>query len=478
MGTLAALSRLVMLGYPTHSGTPLFDEKHYVPQAWQILQSGHGLPFPFSSGIEDNPGYGLIVHPPVAKQVMAIGQWLFADSAVGWRFMSAVFGIAVVLMITDLTRRITGSHLAMLVAGGYAVVDGVLLVTSRSGMLDMIQTGFIIAGVWLLMVDRDQTARRLHQWRDMPDDDTRLGPYLGWRWWRLAAGVMFGLALGVKWSGLYYIAAFGLFSVFSDLVDRKRAGVQLPTWAALAKDTLPALRDLVLAPLMVYVLSWRSWFAEETSVYRHLPADKRDLPFELPTWLPDSLANYLHYQSGVLEFHGSLTTSTGHNHPWESKPWEWLVSWRPILYYSAENTCMGERKCDAWLMLFGTPPIWWLLVPVMLWAMWRYLARRDGRFAVPVIGFIASWLPWVIAFDRQMYFFYATALIPFVLIAYGIIAADLVKWTPRGKPIGQILVAIHIGLVICGFLFWMPLLYAIPLPEPLFNLMFWLPSWS
>ena len=45
-------------GLPTDSGTPLFDEKHYAPQAWQMLHN---------YGVEDNPGYGLVVHPPLGK---------------------------------------------------------------------------------------------------------------------------------------------------------------------------------------------------------------------------------------------------------------------------------------------------------------------------------------------------------------------------------------------------------------------------
>ncbi|HEX4393227.1 MAG TPA: dolichyl-phosphate-mannose--protein mannosyltransferase, partial [Mycobacterium sp.] len=51
---LAAVTRTVNLGSPTDAGTPIFDEKHYAPQAWQMLHN---------HGVEDNPGYGLVVHP-------------------------------------------------------------------------------------------------------------------------------------------------------------------------------------------------------------------------------------------------------------------------------------------------------------------------------------------------------------------------------------------------------------------------------
>jgi hypothetical protein len=51
---IAGVVRFVGLDRPTDGGTPVFDEKHYVPQAWQMLRNG---------GVEDNPGYELVVHP-------------------------------------------------------------------------------------------------------------------------------------------------------------------------------------------------------------------------------------------------------------------------------------------------------------------------------------------------------------------------------------------------------------------------------
>src|SRR6202000_3467705 len=62
---LAPVSRFLNLGSPTDTGTPVFDEKHYAPQAWQVLHN---------HGVEDNPGFGLGVQPPVGKQIIATWQ--------------------------------------------------------------------------------------------------------------------------------------------------------------------------------------------------------------------------------------------------------------------------------------------------------------------------------------------------------------------------------------------------------------------
>ena len=131
LGILGALSRLLMLHRPTDAGTPIFDEKHYVPQAWQVMQSWDN---PFIGGIEDNPGYGLVVHPPLGKQIEAIGMILFGYTPWGWRIMAALLGVAAILLIAATARRITRSDLVGLFAGVIALCDGILFVTGRSGM--------------------------------------------------------------------------------------------------------------------------------------------------------------------------------------------------------------------------------------------------------------------------------------------------------------------------------------------------------
>ena len=92
---LAALTRFMSLGSPTDAGTPIFDEKHYAPQAWQLLHN---------FGVEDNPGFGLVVHPPLGKQLIALGESIFGYNGLGWRFTAAVFGVILAVLVTRIVR--------------------------------------------------------------------------------------------------------------------------------------------------------------------------------------------------------------------------------------------------------------------------------------------------------------------------------------------------------------------------------------
>jgi len=187
IAALAAITRLINVSQPTDGGTPIFDEKHYVPQAWQLLQNG---------GVEDNPGYGLVVHPPVGKMLIAIGEAMFGYNGLGWRFTGAVAGVVVVVLVARIARRISRSTLVGGIAGLLIIADGVSFVSARTALLDGFLTVFVVAAFGALIVDRDQMRARMHvAYLEDRIAETPWGPRLGVRWWRFGAGVLLGLPL-------------------------------------------------------------------------------------------------------------------------------------------------------------------------------------------------------------------------------------------------------------------------------------------
>lgn len=466
---LAFVTRFWGLTSATDGGTPVFDEKHYAPQSFTISQLG----------IEENPAYGLVVHPPVAKQIEAIGGFLFGYTPMGWRFTAAICGVLVVLLVMRITRRLTRSTQLGLIAGLLLCLDGVTFVTSRIGMLDIYQVLFVLAAAGALLVDRDQMRARMHraalEGRVHLSD---LGPRLGFRWWRFTAGVMLGLALGVKWSGLYFIAFFGIMTVSWDWALRSRYGIVRPLTGALLRDAPPAFLSLVIWPVILHFFTWLPWFANENSVYRHSVDSQSDNDF-----LPDALQSWFYYQSSVLDFHSSLTTSAGNRHPWESKPWTWPMSLRPMLYYVEQGegvTGCGETSCVRAIMLLGTPAIWWLAIPVLAWVFWRAVICRDGRYVFPLVGYMAGYLPWFFQHDRQMYFFYAAVMAPFFIMMIALVLGEVAGTAsdpPRRRLIGRAIVCLYLALVIVNFIYMLPILSGTPITQSEWNMQLWLPSW-
>src|SRR6185312_12579835 len=267
---LAALTRFLNLGSPTDAGTPIFDEKHYAPQAWQLLHN---------HGVEDNPGYGLVVHPPVGKQLIAIGEALFGYNGLGWRFSGAVCGVILVLLVVRIGRRISRSTLVGGIAGLLLICDGVSFVASRTALLE----GRIGETPW--------------------------GPRLGVRWWRFGAGVLLGLACATKWSGLYFIVFFGLMTLAFDIAARRQYRVPRPWLGAVRRDLGPSLYALVVIPFGVYLASYAPWFASETAVNRHEVGNSIGPDSVLP--IPDAFRSLWHYTYAAYRFHNGLTNAAG-----------------------------------------------------------------------------------------------------------------------------------------------------------------------
>ncbi|GLZ34485.1 hypothetical protein Lesp02_66720 [Lentzea sp. NBRC 105346] len=466
---LGAIVRFWNLGSPTDKGTPIFDEKHYVPQAAQVLRNG---------GYEDNPGYELIVHPPFAKQLMAIGEGIFGYDGLGWRFASAVAGTLTIFLIVRIARRLTRSDLLAAIAGVLLIADGVSHVQSRMGMLDIFLALFVVVAFGCLVVDREQVRSRLAvAVREGFVDNSPYGPWLGFRWWRFGAGVALGLAGGVKWSALWYMIAFGLLCLVWSATARRAAGVERPWLGALAKDLLPSVIALGLIPILAYVATWTPWMASETGIDRHVVGTKvQDV-----WWIPDVLQSLWYNAKVVFKFHTELVTSATNRHPWESKPWTWPMGLRPMLYYyeGALQGC-GAASCVGAIMLIGTPAMWWLAFPAIGWALWRAFGRYDWRYAAVLVGYMAGLLPWFLKVDRQMYFFYVTPMAPFLVLMITLALGEILGRANAGQErrgTGLLVVALYVGLVVANFVWLWPILNGDPITPDRWQQELWLPSW-
>ena len=231
----AALTRFINLGRP---GELVFDEVYYVDGARDFLASGVEL---------DKGAAEFIVHPPVGKWAIALGIQIFGDTPFGWRFSAALVGLLSVALIFFITRKLFHSYFLSLTAALLISFDGLHLVMSRTALLDIFLSFFILLAFYLLITDR--------------------------LW---LAGMVMGLALGTKWSALYVLAALGVY-----LLIRDRKFLVTPI-------------QFGVVPLFVYVTSWTGWFLSNNGWSRDYSANP--------------LISWLHYHREMLNFHTGLTT--------------------------------------------------------------------------------------------------------------------------------------------------------------------------
>jgi dolichyl-phosphate-mannose--protein O-mannosyl transferase len=460
LGLVALISRLWGIGYPRK---PLFDEAYYPPEARELLIWGH----------EYNRGYSFIVHPPLGKWLIASGEQLFGYTSFGWRFPSAVAGSLAVVVLVRLARRLTGSTLLGLVAGLLLALDGFSFVLGRVGLLDVFLQVFVVGAVACLVVDRDVVRARVHG-----AGQIAAGFALGPRGWRIAAGFLFGCACAVKWSGVWYLAFFAVLSLCWDRTAWRDAGVPRPARTVALRGLPGALWALGVVPVCTYLASFTGWFLGESSQGRYWAQQNPETAFG---FVPDALRSLWHQHAEWLRFHNNLSTP----HPWESSPWSWLVTGRPILLWNPQRlTDAAGEKVIRYILMVGTPMLWFAFVPAALWLGWRIVARRDPAAIVAAVGIGAGWGTWFLNLDRTMFIFYMAPVVPFFVLAIVLVLQDVLGPANGGthddpfrRQVGLAVVCLYVAVVAVAFVYFWPVLTGQPISHADWLRRMWFPSW-
>lgn len=471
---LAAVLRLWDLGHPHELA---FDERYYVKDAWSLWTLGYegrweeGANELLPSGDTGLLGTdaSFIVHPPLGKWIIALGMGLLGPgSSVGWRLTTALLGVATVLVLYFLTLALTRSIAWAGVAGTLLAIDGVTLVLSRMALLDGILAFFLVLGVWFVVLDRQRTLPLLTP--PGPDEPPPAwGPVLWRRPWLLAAGVALGAACAVKWSGLYALAALGLYVVATDALARRRAGVLFwPTDAVVRQGPVSFLL-LVPVAALTYLVSWTGWLVTEGGYDRGSAANP--------------LVALWNYHRAMYNFHVGLASG----HPYESPAWQWPLLMRPTAFWVGEDTteCLGGH-CIAVISSVPNPVIWWGACAASVYLVYRLVrgfARRAPMpwiLGVPLVGIAMTWVPWLLYPERTIFQFYTVAIAPFLVLALALVLREIAG--RRDDPLhrrqsGERTVGIFLVVAVLVSMFFYPVWTGMTVPYEFWRLHNWLPTW-
>ncbi|MEV0380605.1 phospholipid carrier-dependent glycosyltransferase [Nonomuraea sp. NPDC050643] len=430
------LLRFVRLGEPK---AVVFDETYYVKDAYSLLT--HGVertmlgdaknPIADQRLLTENLDIfkqcpqpadcaSFVAHPPLGKWMIAAGEWLFGMTPFGWRFAAAVVGTLSILVLARVARRMTRSTLLGCLAGLLLALDGLHLVLSRTALLDIFLMFWVLAGFACLVADRDQARARLVAWYESASH-TGTGPRLGFRAWRIGAGLCLGAACAVKWSGIFFLVAFAVMSLLWDMGARRALGLREPYRGALSYDLPGGFAALGVVPAVTFLTSWTGWFVTAGGWGRNWDQATSSGPV---FFVVDSVRSWLGYQSQVLGYHSGLDSY----HQYMSEPWQWPLLVRPVSFYYPVDlppSACGADKCSQAVLGVGTPALWYGAVLALLGLIAWYVSSRDWRAGAVLLAFAAGWLPWfyyALADNRTMYLFYMIPVVPFMVLAIVLMA--------------------------------------------------------
>jgi dolichyl-phosphate-mannose--protein O-mannosyl transferase len=241
--------------------------------------------------------------------------------------------------------------------------------------------------------------------------------------WRLAS-VLFGLALGSKWSALYGLLPLAFLYLHQH---------PLKQWNL--RQTLihifTALRYLLLA-LCIYVLTFT--------------------PFILVghTW-----EQWWELHRQMWYYHTHLVAT----HGYQSSPWQWLFAARPVWYWVEYGTSVISN-----IYVQGNPIILWLGLVALILELPQVFRFPFSFFFLAYGIFVFPWL-----FSPRIMFYYH--YLPSATFLTILLALYLDSLPTRLKLF--ILILCFLSLLLIS-----PLLYGFPLPSSFWDTLFRLfPSW-
>jgi dolichyl-phosphate-mannose--protein O-mannosyl transferase len=335
------------------------------------------------------------VHPPTAKLLIAVGVWAFGYHPWAWRLLPALAGIALAPVFFFLARRVLATERAALLATALLLCDGVYLVQSRTAMTNIFAVLFQVGAA--LCILQASLRDRIHAG------------------WMTAAGVALGLAVSTRWTSLWATAFLGLVL----LVVRGRR-LFAPRELALTVVAFAVL------PVSLYVLSYVPWMRQG-----------------------HALSDLWPHQVAIWRYHADLRAT----HPYFSKWYTWPWLYRPTWYYFKQDSGVVRG-----IVAIGNPALWWLSVPVSIWALVEGLRHRDPRRLFTGAGFFALYLPWGVSPRTLNYSHYLFEAIPYACLTLGMILDRLWEGPARPGARGYVL------LVALMLLFFLPFLVALPVP--------------
>ncbi|AHE53502.1 glycosyltransferase family 39 protein [Sphingomonas sanxanigenens] len=396
-----ALASLLLFGF--NIGQPsvlMFDETHYVRAARVLL----ALERPIN-----------IEHPLLAKALIALSIGLLGDNPVAWRVPSLIAGVATILALFRITSLLFGSVRAGLLAGIFGMLNQLVFIQARIGMLDGIMGAFLLWGVALAM-----------------------GAALGERRHAslIGSGLCFGLAIGAKWAALPYAAVAGLVFVGMKLFPARQ------TWRGIA---------LVPGALLMAGAMAIAYFATFIPAFFY-----HSQPLTLATLLP--------FQ---LDMYRQQTMPLAH-HAYQSEWWDWPLIRRPIWYFY--EPVDGIQRG---VFLVGNPAIMYGGLLAVGFALWTGILHRNRAQLFAGLLWVFSMALWIVIPKKIGFYYYY--YLPALFLCIALAGAFRQEIKDGGNPYSPFLFTALAGGL---FAYFYPIIAALPLSsDQAFHFWMWFPTW-
>lgn len=408
-------------------------------------------------------------HPPLSQYLIAIGIWIgdmlpigrdnvndltgSVRSTISYRWMNAVFGSLIPLLVAGLAYQLNRRLSFALLAALFIALDGLYLVDSRYALNNIYLVFFGLLGQLLVLI-----ASRYN-------GDKQL-LYL------MSAGASFGASIACKWNGLSFLlgmyAIVVLAKIFKQILVKQ---IEIEERTALLYDLntdenyTGSLFDrlskldivwlfigLAIVPAIVYSLLW------------------------IPHLIQNPTPNFLEVHWSILTYHENVGNSR-EIHPYCANWYTWPLLLRPLAYYFKEYKEGYYYDVHA----MGNPVLWWLALLAIFGSVWLIIKEfivgfsrtlNIHKIGVPlfiVINYAVNLLPWV-KVTRCLFIYHYMGAVLFAIVG---LAWWVDVWLRSNSLLLYAVGLTAIFSVEAAFVFWLPIYLGLSIEKTELSLRLW-----
>lgn len=412
--------------YSSYRSSTYFDEIYFPRTAYESIN-----------------GYDIyeVTHPPMGKNIMALGVQIFGMNPFGWRFMGTLFGVGLVPLMYLLGLKLFKKRTYAFAAAFLIMFDFMRLAQTRLATIDSYSAFFIVCMYYFMY---DYFTQKSYEKSFIKS----LKPLL-------LSGIMFGLGASTKWVciytgvGLAFMFFLAKYLEFDDVSRGRVIGQTKKTW--LLGNFLPTCGACVIffvvIPAAIYTLSYIPYMASNDKGLIDIVLDNQEYMFE---------------------YHSGLTAGHSYGSAW----YTWPVNLRPIYYYSGAQANL-PNGIDTSIVSMGNPLVWWTGLACIFPAAFYAWKKRDKGMMMAFIGYAVQFLPWVLVTRVCFIYHYFTA-VPFMIFMIVYVIKNLLE----DRVINKQVVWIYLALVLLLFIMFYPVLTAREVSREYINSLRWFSTWS
>ncbi|MFN5516414.1 MAG: phospholipid carrier-dependent glycosyltransferase [Cyanobacteriota bacterium] len=383
-------------------------------------------------------------HPPLSHYLIALGLRIGSlfpsapdsvntltgslHSTWSYRWLNALIGSWIPLLVGTVAYLLTQRRMLTLLVMVLALLDGLYLVESRYALNNIYLVFFGLLGqIGVLAYLRRRRLRFL-----------------------ILGGVFLGCAGAVKWNGFAFLLGIYLLWGLAWLWREEKNPLQ--RWRAL--KPLPVVLTLVLLPALTYSLLWIPHLLLNPD-YRSLEGFGR---IHWETW----------------QYHNRIGNDPS-VHPYCSPWYSWLILWRPVAYY---YQTVGAHQIIYDVHSMANPILLWLSTGALLLWFGSLILNRDRAYPREIsfyigVNYLVNLLPWL-KISRCAFFYHYMSAYLFSWFALALVLETL--WHQR-SAFARPVFWLTLGMIILGFLYWLPIFLGLPLTPAAFGARMLLRSW-